>query len=91
LDISPFFASSFLPPSLRSFVFKHSDGASGGIITAWDDNIVHLVFRSIDEFSVTTTFAFCSNNLIFSLINVYGPCTHAFKSFFLLFSKFIPP
>jgi exonuclease III len=34
VDVSPFIASSFLPPSLRSFVLKPSRGASGGILTA---------------------------------------------------------
>uniref|UniRef100_A0ACD6AXA2 Uncharacterized protein n=1 Tax=Avena sativa TaxID=4498 RepID=A0ACD6AXA2_AVESA len=82
-SISSFFASTFLPPSLRSFVFKPSDGASGGIITAWDASLVDLVFHSIDDFSITTIFAFRSDNLLFSVINVYGPCLHAQKSLFL--------
>jgi exonuclease III len=33
-EISPFLDSSFLPPNLRSFVFKPSNGASSGILTA---------------------------------------------------------
>uniref|UniRef100_A0ACD5VDS9 Uncharacterized protein n=1 Tax=Avena sativa TaxID=4498 RepID=A0ACD5VDS9_AVESA len=82
-DISTFLASSFLPPSLRSFVFKPSDGSSGGIITAWDDNIVELLHHTIDDFSVTTTFSFRCDNLCFSIINVYGPCVHAQKPPFL--------
>jgi exonuclease III len=82
-DISSFFASSFLPPSLRSFVFKPSVGASGGIVTAWDASLVDLISHSVDDYSVTTTFSFRSDNLTFTIINVYGPCTHALKSEFL--------
>jgi hypothetical protein len=55
-DISSFVAPSFLPHSLRTFVFKPSDGSSGGITTAWDDKLLEIVHHSIDEFSVTSTF-----------------------------------
>jgi exonuclease III len=82
-SLSPFFASSFLPPSLRSFVFKPSVGASGGIITAWDSSVLDLVHHSVDEFSLTTTFSFWSDNLHFMVVNVYGPCTHGLKPAFL--------
>lgn len=56
-DISTFTASSFLPQSLRSFVFKPSVGSSGGIITAWDNRLLELTHHSIDDFSITTTFS----------------------------------
>jgi exonuclease III len=82
-DITRFTASSFLPPSLRSFIFKPSIGASGGIITAWDDQLLELIHHSIDDFSITSTFSLRSESLIFSLVNVYGPCTHDLKPVFL--------
>ncbi|XP_071680068.1 uncharacterized protein [Lolium perenne] len=82
-DISAFTASSFLPPSLRSFVFKPSVGSSGGIITAWDDRLLELTHHSIDEFSVSTTFSHRSDDLLFTIVNVYGPCTHPDKPIFL--------
>jgi hypothetical protein len=68
---------------LRSFVFKPFEGASGGIITAWDDQILELIHHSIDAFSVTTTFSLRSEDLSFSVINVYGPCIHDQKTAFL--------
>jgi hypothetical protein len=83
MDISSFLASSFLPPSLRSFVFKPSVGASGGIFTAWDDNHLQLLHHSIDDFSITTTFSWKPDDLSFSIINVYGPCHHDQKQDFL--------
>jgi hypothetical protein len=72
MAVSRFLASSFLPPSLRSFIFKPSVGASGGILMAWDDSFLELIHHSIR-----------SDNLIFSIINVYGPCVHALKPVFL--------
>jgi exonuclease III len=82
-DISSFLASSFLPPKIRSFVFKPSDGASGGITTAWDDGCLKLSHHSVDDFSVTTTFSCRADNLSFTIINVYGPCLHDKKQDFL--------
>jgi exonuclease III len=82
-DISSFLASSFLPPKLRSFVFKPSSGASGGIATAWDDSLLQLIHHSIDDFSVTTTFSYRPDDLSFTIINVYGPCLHDQKQNFL--------
>ena len=82
-DISSFKASSFLPPSLRSFVFKPSNGASGGIITAWNANLLDLVSHAVNTFSVTTIFSFRLDDFKFAIINVYGPCTHDLKPVFL--------
>jgi exonuclease III len=73
-ELSTFLAASFLLPSLRTFVLKPSVGASGGIITAWNDVVLELTDHSIGDFSLTTTFAFHSDNLCFTIINVYGPC-----------------
>jgi exonuclease III len=94
--ISPFFASSFLPPSLRTFIFKPSIGASGGILTDWNDQVVELIRHSIDDFSISTTFSLRADNLTFSIINVYGPCIHDQKQVFLssvqqLFATFSGP
>jgi exonuclease III len=83
-DISRFLASSFLPPTLRSLIFKPSNGASGGIVTAWNDQTFELLHHYIDDYSITSTFSLRSENLTFSLINVYGPCTHDLKAGFLL-------
>jgi exonuclease III len=82
-SISQFFASSFLPQSLRSFVFKPASGSSGGILTAWDDRLFQLLHHSIDDFSVTTSFSLRSDNLCFTIVNVYGPCLHDLKAEFL--------
>ncbi|XP_071680542.1 uncharacterized protein [Lolium perenne] len=82
-DISSFLASAFLPATLRSFVFKPSTGASGGILTAWDDRHLRLVQHSVDDFSITTTFSWRADDLSFTIINVYGPCQHDLKQDFL--------
>jgi exonuclease III len=82
-DVSPFFASSFLPPSLWSFVSKNSEGASRGILTAWDDNLLEMLNHSIDPVSITTIFHLRSDSLHFTITNVYGPCAHDRKADFL--------
>jgi exonuclease III len=82
-DLSTFLASSFLPPTLRSFVYKPSVGASGGIITAWNDQLLELTHHSISDYSVTATFSLRSEALFFLVVNVYGPCTHDLKDPFL--------
>jgi exonuclease III len=82
-DLSNFFASSFLPPTLRNYVFKPSVGASGGLITAWDDQVLELLHHSIDDFSITSTFSHRADSLFFSIVNVYGPCVHEQKAAFL--------
>jgi exonuclease III len=82
-DISIFTASSFLPQSLRSFCFKPSVGASGGIITAWDNNLLELLHEAVNDLSITMTFSLRSENLVFTVINVYGPCVHVLKAAFL--------
>jgi hypothetical protein len=64
-------------------VFKPSLGASGGLITAWDDQVLEFLHHSIDDFSITTTFSLRADNLSFSIINVYGPCIHDQKPLFL--------
>jgi exonuclease III len=82
-DISSLLASSFLPSTLRHFIFKPSIGASGGIITAWDNQTLQLMHHSIDEFSITSTFSHRADSLTFSIVNVYGPCVHDQKPAFL--------
>ncbi|XP_071680432.1 uncharacterized protein [Lolium perenne] len=82
-DVSSFLASSFLPATLRSFVFKPSVGASGGILTAWDDGQLQLLQHSVSDFSITTTFSSRADDLTFSIVNVYGPCHHDLKKDFL--------
>lgn len=37
-DVTIFKAATFLPPNCRSFVFSPSNGASGGLLTTWNEN-----------------------------------------------------
>jgi hypothetical protein len=74
-EISLFKAMTFLPPSLRSFHFIPSIGASGGILTAWDDREIECTHMIYNTYSITTSFASRLFDLSFSITNVYGPCT----------------
>jgi hypothetical protein len=81
--ISTFKASSFLPASLRSFVYLPSVGASGGIVTAWSSFDFSLTHSEQGVFSLTTSFASTTSALTFYITNVYGPCNATQKPIFL--------
>ena len=83
LDISQFKAISFLPPNLRSFHSIPANGSAGGIITAWDDNLLSCSKVVDDPFSLTCRFDSCDDDLSFVVTNVYGACDHALKPLFL--------
>ena len=83
MDIPHFKKLSFLPGALQSIIFLPSAGASGGVITAWDQASYKLAGHSIGTNSVTTLFRALASDLSFSLTNVYGPCAHDLKPDFL--------
>ena len=76
-------ASSFLPPGFTNFATKLSDGASGGIITAWKDaDICHV--RDVElRYSLTSFFEFAADGLAFVVTNVYAPCMPPERGSFL--------
>jgi exonuclease III len=78
-EISQFKAMTFLPPSLRSFHFIPSIGASGGILTAWDDRDIECTNVIYNSFSILNSFSSRLTDLSFSVTNVYGPCTTAVR------------
>jgi exonuclease III len=84
-DLNRFKASSFLPPSIRSFDFVPSIGASGwgGIITAWNNDVLSCLGCDAGRFSLTSRFQSNISDHDFSVTNVYGSCTAALKQDFL--------
>ncbi|PNT74395.1 hypothetical protein BRADI_1g14005v3, partial [Brachypodium distachyon] len=75
-NISPFKLASFLPPSVMSFVHLDAMGASGGILTAWNNNKFHLK-QSLWDRSVSAQFDCCASSLTFWVTNVYEPNSEA--------------
>lgn len=82
-DISHFKAISFLPPSLRTFHSIPASGTAGGIITAWDDNLLSCSKVVDGPFTLTCWFDSRADDLSFAVTNVYGPCDYALKPLFL--------
>ncbi|PNT71225.1 hypothetical protein BRADI_2g24975v3 [Brachypodium distachyon] len=82
-DISIFKAYSFLPPACRSFLFVPSDGASGGILTAWNDSDWDCILLARSSSFISYSFSSTFSSLSFCVTNVYGPCEHSEKQGFL--------
>ncbi|CAN1790437.1 hypothetical protein LINPERHAP1_LOCUS18818 [Linum perenne] len=62
---------------------KPSIGASGGIITCWDESLFSLEAEWIGSHSVVTVLSNKLHGFHWLLINVYGPCIHSLKLQFL--------
>jgi len=65
--------SSFLPCRLRSCVARDAIGASGGMLTAWDQQVCSLIDTGCRPFTLTTKFKLASDASEFTLTNVYAP------------------
>jgi len=89
-EIDFFKAATFLPVGF-SYVFSPSDGARGGILTAWDPNIFSLTHDFIKPYSLTCSFSCNLTNLDFSVTNTYGPSDHSFSLAYLQHLENLPP
>ncbi|PNT61201.1 hypothetical protein BRADI_5g11925v3 [Brachypodium distachyon] len=76
-------AASFLPPGCWSFLFSPSDGASGGLLTAWNPEDLACSLLARHPYSLSCTFSYKTSDFSFSLTNVYGPCGPDDKQAFL--------
>lgn len=74
---------TFLPTRISSHVYKPSVGASGGILSAWDDSICSLRSSTERAYSLTTTLVVNRDNSLLTVTNVYGPTSHDDKPAFL--------
>ena len=82
-EIPHFKKLSLLPAPLQSLVFLPYVGASGGIVTAWNQNDFELITHSLDSFSLTTHFRTTASDLSFSVTIIYSPCDSTLKHSFL--------
>ncbi|CAN6196704.1 unnamed protein product [Urochloa humidicola] len=83
-DINRFKATFFLPHRLAaSYAFIPADGASGGILTAWDPNLFTASTLARSTRSLTTTFHAITTDFKFTITNCYGPFVHQEKQAFL--------
>lgn len=63
----------FCPRHLSNFAYSPSIGASGGLITIWNDNQFQADTVLINSYSVTLKMTSRMSNKSFHLTNIYGP------------------
>jgi hypothetical protein len=74
---------SFLPSYISDFSIVPADGSRGGIVTAWDTNILSLTSSTAKTFSLTTSLKSTSSDLSFTITNVYAPSDHSLADAFV--------
>jgi len=74
--------ASFLPSRLRQCVVHDSCGASGGLLTAWDESTCCLIHSSSRPYSLTCRFSLRTDSSEFTLTNIYAPANHGEKQAF---------
>nr|XP_020185877.1 uncharacterized protein LOC109771591 [Aegilops tauschii subsp. strangulata] len=82
-DLSTSKARSFLPSRLGSFVSKNAEGSRGGMVTAWDPNVLSLSASSASRYTLTASLSSTRCALSFRITNVYAPSDHAFTADFV--------
>ena len=73
--INHFKAATFLPGMhSASFSSLNSDGASSGILTAWNTSVLVLLDSTPRQYTLTTSFMLPASGLYLTITNCYGPC-----------------
>jgi exonuclease III len=75
-------ARTFLPVPLADFATLDADGSRGGVLTAWDAQLLSLVSTSHNSYNLTTRLASTTSDIDFSVTNVYAPSDHNLTSAF---------
>jgi len=88
-SIDFFKAATFLPKGFL-FVFSPSDGARGGILTAWNPTAFALKQSFSKPYSLTCVFSCNLSNLDFTISNTYGPSDHSFSLGYLQHLQELP-
>ena len=65
---------NFCPRKLKKFDYIPSNGASGGIITIWNDNLFAGETLHKNEYSISIRFTSKQTGECWILTNKYGPC-----------------
>ena len=74
--------NSFLPVRLASCATVNVEGASGGILTAWDSTVCRLESTHARTFSLTACFHLAADNTRLTVSNVYAPTISADRPHF---------
>jgi exonuclease III len=81
-EISVFKARNFLPPRLTEFVYQPSEGASAGLIIAWNPKNHCVQVIDSRKHAITVAVQASSDDTFFTLTNVYAPCDHGERTLF---------
>jgi hypothetical protein len=68
------FVKLICPKRLDKFAFVPSDGASGGLFTAWNSSSFSGSVILEESFALGIKFTSTHSNAEWTLVNVYGPC-----------------
>ncbi|KAF8658077.1 hypothetical protein HU200_059542 [Digitaria exilis] len=82
-EVPPCKRKMFLPSRLTCFATRQSDGAAGGILTAWDARVFSLYSTDEREFSLTIVLTLLSDGASLTITNVYAPTARSEKIRFL--------
>lgn len=74
---------AFLPTYLSAFTYAPVDGVRGGLITAWNPDLVTTEDISHSTYSLSVAFTSTSSNYNFTVTNIYAPADHRDAELFL--------
>ena len=72
--LTQFKLRSFLTANLYNHAASPSDGASGGILVAWDSTMVTGQPVSTHKYHVTVSFSSTTTNVSIVITSMYAPC-----------------
>jgi exonuclease III len=76
-DITTFKAHSFLPTCLAvKFMHIPAAGTRGGVITAWNPDVLHLTSYAVHHHALTVHLRLLASNSDIHITNVYAPSDH---------------
>lgn len=77
------YLARFCPRYINHFAFSPSDGASGGLLTAWNHSLFQGEVLLINTYSITIKFTDQSSGKVFHHTNVYGSANASEKAYFI--------
>jgi len=82
-SIDRFLALEFLGPACMGFEYFAAESTRGGILVAWDQNLIQAGPPHRQRFSISIELTMKLSNASFLLTSVYGPTDDSLKSLFL--------
>lgn len=73
----------FLGPRLNNFDYLPAEGVRGGVLIAWDEDLIEACDSTMHEFSLSLQITMKNSNISFTLTSVYGPADDALKAQFM--------